>query len=396
MAESLPWDIVVDILSRLPVKDLLRYRSVSKPFRSLIDGPDFIKLHLKYSQRTTSHLGVVFGGSNFLSWVDLYGALNLTVRRLSYPNDIGDGINFLIGGCNGLLALANRDGDMAIWNPSTKRYWALPVSFPGLSHPSRYFHLVMIGFGYDPISDDYKLLRKINLNDQEKGQDLGFYSEVAIYSVKSKTWKKIDDFPDHFLYRRGHGVLVGHTLHWEANRKSDLSNLIFAFDLAVEDHRVLAMPDGEDVVCCSRLANLGGCLCVAVLRNYNPYSKKSERVDVWAMKEYGVKESWIKLFTVEPSEETGGPFCYVVPVASFKGGGHQILLDLDGERFLLYDMKRKRIEQVKDSTFPGKGNTLVCVESLIGIDGDDQGQNTKKQAKTNKNDQGKKETTKKR
>ncbi|GMN36503.1 hypothetical protein TIFTF001_006097 [Ficus carica] len=78
---SLPWDIIVNILCRLSVKDLLRYRSVSKPWRSLIDGPDFIKMHLNNSMETSSNLGIVIRDS-YLHWVDL-GALDLAVNSVT-------------------------------------------------------------------------------------------------------------------------------------------------------------------------------------------------------------------------------------------------------------------------------------------------------------------------
>ncbi|EXB41586.1 F-box protein [Morus notabilis] len=390
MANSLPWEIIADILSRLAVKDLLRYRCVSKPWCSLIDGPDFIKLHLKQSLETTSHHRVIFGDRTELYWVDLV-TLDSAVR-LPYPIDIGRGIDVL-GGCNGLVALANKGGDVAIWNPSTRSYRTLLISEHEFYFLSDSFEFVMSGFGYDPIADDHKLLMKMfyTLVDEEP-QDLDYYSEVEIYSVKAQTWKKVDDFPDHFVYRPGSGVVVGRALHWSVIRRSDTSNWIFAFDLVAEDHRELALPDDKDVKTSRmKLVNLGGCLCFAVLCNYNQDSKKSDRVDVWVMREYGVKESWSKLFSVAPSSVTG-PFWYVVPVAYLKGGD-RILLDQDGEKFLLYDVKRKRVKKLRGSSFPRIFDTLVCVGSLVGLDGDDGEGSGKKAGKKRK---GKEQSDKKR
>ena len=44
--ENLPRELIVDILSRLPVKTLCRFKCVLKPWRSLISDPDFVKTHL--------------------------------------------------------------------------------------------------------------------------------------------------------------------------------------------------------------------------------------------------------------------------------------------------------------------------------------------------------------
>ncbi|KAK3019943.1 hypothetical protein RJ639_004926 [Escallonia herrerae] len=49
-------ELITDILSRLPVKSLLRFRSVSKPWCALIDGPDFIKMHLKQTIINSTNL----------------------------------------------------------------------------------------------------------------------------------------------------------------------------------------------------------------------------------------------------------------------------------------------------------------------------------------------------
>ncbi|KAL2475634.1 F-box domain-containing protein [Abeliophyllum distichum] len=47
----IPTDFLMDVLSRLWVKSLLHFRSVSKSWRSLIDSPSFIKMHMERSMK---------------------------------------------------------------------------------------------------------------------------------------------------------------------------------------------------------------------------------------------------------------------------------------------------------------------------------------------------------
>ncbi|KAJ0940146.1 putative F-box domain-containing protein [Helianthus annuus] len=54
---SIPNEIIEDILLRLPMKSLFRFRSVSKPWLSRISRPSFTKLHLT---RATHHTALFF------------------------------------------------------------------------------------------------------------------------------------------------------------------------------------------------------------------------------------------------------------------------------------------------------------------------------------------------
>ncbi|KDO58140.1 hypothetical protein CISIN_1g042865mg [Citrus sinensis] len=57
---SLLQDVMTEILSRLPVNPLLRFRCVSKTFCGLIDSRYFIKLHMNRSIETNSNLSLIF------------------------------------------------------------------------------------------------------------------------------------------------------------------------------------------------------------------------------------------------------------------------------------------------------------------------------------------------
>ncbi|KAK7293164.1 hypothetical protein RJT34_16025 [Clitoria ternatea] len=50
---TLPQQLIIEILSWVPVKDLMRFRCVSKSWKSLIFDPTLVKLHLERSSKNT-------------------------------------------------------------------------------------------------------------------------------------------------------------------------------------------------------------------------------------------------------------------------------------------------------------------------------------------------------
>lgn len=317
-----PIDVIVDILSRLPVKSLLRFRCVSKPLCALIDSHDFIKSHLKRSIDTKTHLSLILRDS-YLYSLDL-DSLDHAVE-LDHPLKSRDFGTEVLGSCDGLVCLYNGEEDIAIWNPSTRRYRKLPVEeieFPDYFTSCQY---IIYGLGYDPVTVDYKVVRFI----QFYGKDVwdSFDSEVKVYSMKSNLWRRIQDFPYYLRYKRCYGVLVGSALHWVVSRKpeSDTANLIAAFDLTTEEYLLVPQPEFSSKDFHMNIGELEGCLCI--LCNYI-----QKRVDVWVMKDYGVKESWTKMFSVAQPAVIRS-FEFVIPLAYSKGD-RDILLVQDNKKLI--------------------------------------------------------------
>lgn len=93
----------------------------------------------------------------------------------------------IIDTCNGLIALKNGENYIALWNPSTKKHVVLPKFWSDFDD---YADLVD-GFGYDAVSDDYKVVRLIQF-----GKGKVEYTEIAVYSLKSNSSRRIRvDFP---------------------------------------------------------------------------------------------------------------------------------------------------------------------------------------------------------
>ncbi|XP_059659073.1 F-box protein CPR1-like [Cornus florida] len=185
---------------------------------------------------------------------------------------------------------------------------------------------MVFGFGYDCVHDDYKVVRMVE-----------FYGKD-----KSNLWRRIQDFPYYLWYRgRASGVFASGALHWVVSPKpeSDKSRLIAAFDLADKEYRLVPQPDNYSLVNSHMsMVVLEGCLCL--LCNYF-----SVHVDIWVMKEYGVMESWTKLFSVaQPT--TIDKFKWVRPLA-YSQSHEKVLMQQDNKRLLWYDLEKKTVDFIE-------------------------------------------------
>ncbi|KAI8561469.1 hypothetical protein RHMOL_Rhmol04G0342200 [Rhododendron molle] len=84
LAPDLPHEVVYDILSRLPVKPLCRFKSVSKSWLALITDPHFIKSHLHQSMKSNTNQKLILGPPR---WVHIHSPFSMDYQapRISEP-----------------------------------------------------------------------------------------------------------------------------------------------------------------------------------------------------------------------------------------------------------------------------------------------------------------------
>ncbi|XP_017635966.2 F-box protein CPR1-like [Gossypium arboreum] len=110
---------------------------------------------------------------------------------------------------------------------------------------------------------------------------------------------------------------------------------------------------------------MGGYLCLTAT-----HRELNDVVDVWIMKEYGVKESWVKLMSsTQPDLLPGSPF--EVPLA-FSKNGNKVLFHNKYSRgnrdsLVWYDLGSKRVEKVGIKGVPVVYDVYLYVESLFPV-----------------------------
>ncbi|GLT95750.1 hypothetical protein SLE2022_134140 [Rubroshorea leprosula] len=363
---AMPMDLVIDILLRLPVKSLLRFRCVSKSFRSEIDSADFVNTHVNRSiQSRTGQKLIVSSSSSCNSPTDFYAADFEDDLKAAFllnnPLKSQHGSNMVCGSCNGLILLGMlsnsrfRRTEHAIWNPFTRRYKKVPIC-PVQTLPG-YGWYVNIGLGYDSAHDDYKI---IMISQVVESNHVSY--PVWLFSLKSSSWRRSQDFL--LELRNGSREIAGRfangALYWDG------SDGIVGFDIANEVFFMIQKSSGCLVV-------LGGNLYIPVPR------AEDKDVDfyLYASDKGGevASGSWRKEFTVEEEVLSRYNILRLWPLAYSKDGDSILLLSKENG-FVWYNFENKTRQRVE---IPGMPKVMLedptkkhCVnlESLVSVGND--------------------------
>lgn len=340
-------DVIVEIFSRLPVKTLLRFRCASKQFLSIIDSEDFVKRHLQFQSLRQKVILKSFESELLL--FDMDSVDNICKVELPFYSEEKH-TNIIIGSCDGLLALSNGSVD-TIWNVSTRKYSILPRCLINCSCDDMNCQFAD-GFGRHPTSNDYMFVKIVFLRN---------LTEINVYSLETNSWKVINclaSYPDYWFC--GDGAFVQGSLNWLGNSKTDKRNdFILSYDLRNEKLSRVLLPDSihrcDDYSMCLKV--WGDCLCVV-------YGSLRHPIDIWVMKEHGLKDSWIKMY---PFVE--GAVARWTQIWFYSNNGDQIIGTFDPcqyRKVICYDLEGGRFE-IMSERLPTHilHRVTMYVESLV-------------------------------
>ncbi|KAK1367157.1 F-box domain-containing protein [Heracleum sosnowskyi] len=260
----------------------------------------------------------------------------------------------VVGSFNGILCLFNPEVDMFLWNPATRKCMKLPTVPTEFRRPMEFGWCAYCGFGYEAVNDDYKVLRILRPDDQY----LSDY-KVTVYSLKTNSWRRLQNISSHFRLVGPWGMFLGGALHWITVKALGLENCpsILAFDLGAENCREVPMPHkiGEEL----SLAIFADSLCIL---EYH----LNTHVDVWVMNDYGVGNSWCKLFSVEQPRVSRS--CVSLSPLAYSKSQKDVLIVVDNKKLMWYNLKRKEFKTVKIANAPDVFDIEVFTESLVPPD----------------------------
>uniref|UniRef100_A0A5B7AMX9 F-box domain-containing protein n=1 Tax=Davidia involucrata TaxID=16924 RepID=A0A5B7AMX9_DAVIN len=366
----LPRDLIIDILSRLPVKVLHRFKFVSKRWRSLISfDPHFKNLHCIRSKGSPKLLLTRYDYMYNFDAMRFESTVHFTVIDVfdkSFYNHftahVPDAGCFTISCCN--LACLISYKTIHVCNPSTQEF----VKLPDLQ--GRTFDPV-VGFGYLAPANAYKLAIlavRGYIFDDEYGEipydnDMGcdIFTIPEGGPISSGYWRDIGDLP--CLVEKRNGVSVDGVIYWMACEGSNdaLDKKIVCLDLSNEEFGIICCPHG-DLDPSSRvmgLAELKGFLGFAI------YMSDISSLDIWMLKDHTshiwVKECRIDLFPVNAYTEILG----FIPLNDCNA---EMLVWSLGESLLYYyNIKNEKLSAVKELNVQGPASLCLYFDSFVSL-----------------------------
>ncbi|WCJ23651.1 F-box family protein [Euphorbia peplus] len=299
-------DNIVEILTKLPLKSVLRFKIACKTWYSLISDPGFIDLH---SKRTSQNPKVLYSSANSEYQLQLldYDSSSFDDCCLSGPINFSYcRFNKIIGSSCGLICVDidyDLEHSFCLWNPITRECRELPtLDMISIDYDDYYFH----GLGYDSVGNDFKLVISIDR------------IRYNIFSLNVDSWKTItcpvaseyyhpdavqyEDLLHEIMPWNSLAVVLKGVFHWlvvPANNGPE----IVAFDIGSETFQKLQLP--LDLYRADTLLEQRGHLCVSG----RSLGSSPTVMDIWMMKEE--HDGWVHLLSIMNVSNLD---CFVLPV----------------------------------------------------------------------------------
>lgn len=354
-------ELIDEVLCRVPVKPLLRFRCVSKEWCSHIDSNAIIKKHLKTTLECNIGGGLIIndeGGRCYVVDSESLDDEGDDVVAVPIKNPLMSRIHGaeFFGSANGLGCVAkNEMKEILVFNPMTRKARTIPTA-PAEFPRSFYMGETSIcGFGYDHVNDDYKVVKIAHCQFNFRG------FMVIVYSLKTNSWKRIQNVPSNISFLLKWAVFASGGLYWLAskNQGNGLETIV-GFDLELEQFKEIPFPcvNKKFVDFNSRImVPLGESLCI--FDNYPNYS-----IDVWLMDKNGSENPWYKAFTVKQPSPLD--FEFLRPLA-FSKSQTVVLLQVGNTKLMWYDLEKKTFKNVRIRGIPMNFYAYLYTESLYQL-----------------------------
>lgn len=383
LSSHIPHEVMVDILSRLPVSSLIRFKSVCKSWYALIaTNAKFISEHLQQSQSSGKDSAFLIKHvlrPNYISYNNICvfslhyyffenGCIKcIQLDHLPFLKHLNQNLKILLTGpqCHGIVCFTYwaNPPHVYLWNPSingVRSFKALP-STPSPRGPPGFCSsgAGTVGFGFDPKINDYKCVRLWTFYQLQGGPQC--VNKVEVCRVSDDSWREIENVPTitikapfglRPLYAKG-------KCYWEI--KLSKSQILVSFDFSNEVFKVIELPNAKFVGAKSKMWRNIVVLNDSIALISHPLKVNDKCFEVWLMNDELDSNSqtpWSKFITVEM------PHSNMCPVTVF-GNGNVVLQD-NNRVLQLYNSVTRAIKNL-GIEFERFDELVVYSESLISF-----------------------------
>ncbi|PIA29301.1 hypothetical protein AQUCO_06100073v1 [Aquilegia coerulea] len=359
--DYLPSEITTQILSKLPVRSVLRCRSVCKTWKKIIDDHQFAKLQFTSSLLQSYNVGnkpivtsFLFLPSYTNGYDDAFYIVELdkentnttfNTSKIKFSSSCPPNFSYhfydQLFYVDGFLCFCLQYGFLfCLCNPATQD-WVNLTSFKPSTQLGFGFGFDGFGFGFDHINTKFKLVEISYCSDATNAQ---------VFTVGSNSWKDLNNVPQ--VMCSNFSATVQGSIHWLTHNNDMLSSHILSFNLASENFSFIELPKcyfGEEFLLGEfYIINFGGDISVVDFSN-------NDRVEVWVMKEYSGKESWTKLTVMKKDVVTGVEYIQLFPISPWKDG--EILLLYESKKLVSYNFESGRYTLFQINGLPGNNDS---------------------------------------
>ncbi|KAF5178910.1 F-box and associated interaction domains-containing protein [Thalictrum thalictroides] len=336
---NLPSDLLPEVLAKLPIKSLCRFKCVSKYVKCLIENPVFID---NIRPKNTSINWAIDDGKDILIYsLDENGSLLKPVQLIRFESYLYD-----TRYCNGLVCYDN-DNDFCLCNLTTQELIKVKCDF---TH---------IEFGFDPLSMKYKVL----------GWNRDFnacISDCCVFTLeKNSSWRQLRQVrsisPIKWL---GESEVTANGAVFWFNHGEEGTRII-SFNFATENFGIIKLPNmmsNKEEGLMSTLFEFEGCLCLVEQRKCTLDRCHLEIVNLWMLKDND-NNIWVSIVknTILPMEGTclREQFLGLLPMdikeAQFAGRNGEIMITTSDNKtvyIFLYSPLNGQLKRIKASGLP--------------------------------------------
>ncbi|KAF3454591.1 hypothetical protein FNV43_RR05039 [Rhamnella rubrinervis] len=331
-------DLLIQILLRLPLIALVRFKCVCKSWYSIITSSSFIDKRFLFNHNNNTHRYVLIHSStataepsftnvDVLRYDTLHrvGLATVVVETPRFPpapfpliDNRFTNIN-VEGSCNGLLSVSVLGSDRydiierLIWNPATAETKVVPTSLYSSQQGDNPTQICGIGLGFDAENNDYRV---VFIHRFMEGFPQSM--EMEVYSLKSDTWRLLPSLMLLIdMVCAGTGALTNNNgmYSWlTVNERDDngaflqdtLKGEIVSFEMSSEVIIRTCLPDDitNPLDYVNYIMVYDGSLAIASRIKIDGSSFDGEDYEIWVLRELGVQYSWSKLFSIGPIQNT--------------------------------------------------------------------------------------------